>query len=135
MNVFVLTLLCHLLLLGSTAPAQRKTVAAAKFSGTWEYKYNTLSIRALDEQRLQVEFSGVYPYRMADGRPVGSTGEGRGVAIIEGETAVFKPEETEEACRITIRFKRGRLTVRQEGTCGFGFNVMATGVYRKTKAR
>jgi hypothetical protein len=51
-------------------------------------------IWALGQQRLQVEFSGVYEYKSAYG-PTANTGEGSGVATIEGDTAIFKPEGAE----------------------------------------
>jgi len=40
---------------------------------------------------LQVEFSGTYEYKSPEGPNV-NTGEGRGVASIEGDTAIFKPD-------------------------------------------
>jgi len=31
-------------------------------------------------------------------------GEGSGIATIEGNTAIFKPEDSEEECQITLKF-------------------------------
>jgi hypothetical protein len=71
---------------------------------------------------------------MRNGEPMANLGEARGEAEIAGDTAIFKPEDTEE-CTITIKFLPGkRLKVTQKGTdaeCGFGVNVSAAGDYKK----
>ena len=72
-----------------------KSVTAAQVNGTWESRYGKLEIWALGKQRLQVQFSGVYEYKNAYG-PTANVGEGFGVATIEGDTAIFKPEGAEE---------------------------------------
>ena len=64
-----------------------------------------------------------------------NTGEGEGIAFIEGDTAIFKPDGAEEECRITMKFTGGKLVVTQEGLCGFGHNVTAAGTYRKVSSR
>src|SRR3954465_460088 len=113
-----------------TTWAGEKSVTAAQVNGTWKSKYAEFKIWALGKQRLQVEFSGVYEYKSAYG-PTANTGEGSGVATIEGDTAIFKPEGAEEECRITLKFTGGKLVVTQTGMCGFGQNVTAEGTYKK----
>jgi len=71
-----------------------KSVTAAEVNGTWKTKSGEFKIWALGKQRLQVEFSGVYEYKTAQG-PMANEGEGRGIATIKGETASFKPEGAE----------------------------------------
>jgi hypothetical protein len=105
-------------------------VTAAQVNGTWKNKNGTFHIRALGHQRLQVSFSGVYGYNTPAG-PSLNEGEGAGIAFIEGDTAIFKPEEAEDECKITMQFAGDRLSVTQEGSCGFGFRVTAAGIYRK----
>ena len=68
-----------------------KSVTAAQVNGTWKTKSAEFKIWALGQQRLQIEFSGVYEYKIAQG-PSANEGEGSGVATIDGDTAVFKPE-------------------------------------------
>ena len=85
-------------------------------------------------KRLQVEFSGVYEYKTAQGQTA-NTGEGSGIATIEGDTAIFKPEGAEEECRITLKFTGGKLVVMQTGICGFGNNVTAAGTYKKVSGK
>lgn len=115
----------------ASSPNQ-KIVTAAQVNGTWRYRGNTFSIWALGQQRLQVEFEGVYEYKSPAG-PTANTGTGSGIARIEGDTAIFKPEGLgDEECKITMKFTRGKLVVEQEGICGFGHNVYANGTYRKT---
>ena len=126
---------CSLFFLQQSAPARPKVVTAAQVNGTWQSKSGTFRIRALGRQRLRVEFSGIYPYKLPDGTRGANTGEGGGIAAIEGRTAVFKPEGAEDGCRITMKFAGTRLEVTQEGVCGFGHNVTAAGRYRKVSAR
>jgi len=111
-----------------------KSVTAAQVNGTWKTKGGEFKIWALGHQRLQVEFSGVYEYKTPQG-PTANTGEGSGIATIEGDTAIFKPEGAEEECRITLKFTGGKLVVTQTGICGFGHNVSAAGTYKKVSAK
>ena len=110
------------------------SVTAAQANGTWKIKGGEFKIWALGQQRLQVEFSGVYEYKTTQG-PTANTGEGSGIATIEGDTAIFKPEGAEEECRITLKFTGGKLVVTQTGICGFGNNVTAAGTYKKVSAK
>ena len=111
-----------------------KSVTAAQENGTWKTKGGEFKIWALGKQRLQVEFSGVYEYKTPQG-PMANEGEGSGVATIEGDTAIFKPEGAEEDCQITSKFSGGKLVVTQTGICGFGHNVSAEGTYKKIRLK
>lgn len=105
-------------------------VTSAQVNGTWRYKSNTLKVWALGQQKLKVEFLGTYEYKTQGGW-MANTGSGSGIAFIEGDTATFRPDGADEDCRITMKFAKGKLIVEQEGGCGFGHNVIASGVYRK----
>jgi len=114
----------------TTQAGKDTSVTAAEVNGTWKAKHGEFKIWALGHQRLQIEFSGVYEYKTAHG-PTANTGEGSGIATIEGDTATFKPEGAEEECRITLNFAGNKLVVTQTGICGFGHNVTAAGTYKK----
>jgi len=111
-----------------------KSITAAQVNGIWKTKGGEFRIWALGKQRLRVEFSGVYEYKSPQGLTA-NEGEGSGVATIEGDTAIFKPEGAEEECQITLKFTGGKLLVTQTGICGFGHNVSAEGTYKKTSSR
>jgi hypothetical protein len=111
-----------------------KIVTAAQVNGTWKMKGAEFKIWALGKQRLQIEFSGVYEYKTPQG-PSANEGVGSGIATIEGDTAIFKPEGAEEECQITLRFTAAKLVVIQTGICGFGHNVTAAGTYKKVSGR
>ena len=113
--------------------AYSSDVTAAQANGTWRSKTGTFKVWALGKQRLQVEFFGVYEYKTSAG-PMANTGEGSGIAFIEGDTATFKPDGSEEDCKITMKFREGKLRVEQEGGCGFGLNVTANGTYKKVSS-
>ncbi len=135
MKVMFVSALCFAAVSLVTMQAgSEKSVTAAQVNGTWKTKYGEFKIWALGQQRLQVEFSGVYEYKTAQG-PTANTGEGSGIATIEGDTAIFKPEGAEEECRITLKFTGGKLVVMQTGICGFGNNVTAAGTYKKVSGK
>jgi hypothetical protein len=117
-----------------TLPSARSDVTAAQVNGTWEMKGGEFKIWALGQQKLQIEFSGSYEYKSPAG-PMANTGEGSGIAVIEGDTAIFKPDGAEDECKITLKFTRGKLIVTQTGVCGFGNNVTAEGTYKKVSAK
>ena len=106
----------------STAVAQRPIVTAAHVGGTWRSKHGEFKVWALGKRRLRVEFSGIYEYRSLYG-PMANTGEGTGIAVIEGDTAAFKPDGADDECRIALKFAEDSLIVDQDGICGFGHNV------------
>src|SRR5881296_1828733 len=110
-----------------------KSVTAAQVNGTWQRKGGEFKIWALGQQRLQIEFSGTYEYKSPQG-PTANEGQGSGIARIEGDTAIFKPEGAEDECKIALTFMRGKLVVTQTGTCGFGNHVSAEGTYKKVSS-
>jgi hypothetical protein len=109
-------------------------VTAAQVNGTWRSGKNEFKIWALGQQKLQIEFSGVWEHQSAAG-PTANTGEGSGIARIEGDTAIFKPDGAEDECKITLKFAGGKLVVSQTSTCGFGFNVTAAGTYKRVSSK
>lgn len=130
-----ISLLLLLAFTSISSQAQKpRIVTASQVNGTWRSHQNEFKIWALGKQKLQVDFAGVYEYDSPYG-PTANTGQGSGVALIEGDTASFKPEGAEEECSITLKFKAGKLFVTQTGICGFGHNVMADGTYRRVSTR
>jgi hypothetical protein len=127
-------LLAASLLVPRSEAGKETIVTAAQVNGTWKNKNGTFDIKALGKQRLQVAFSGIYRYNTPAGPSV-NDGEASGIAFIEEDTAIFKPEEAEDDCVITMKFTKDKLTVTQEGICGFGFHVTAAGTYRKVGKR
>lgn len=118
------------------AAQTRKSVGGAEVTGTFRDESGSeFKVAALGKGKLRVAFSGVYPYKTANGEMTANTGEAAGAAEIIGDTAIFKPADTEE-CMITLNFLRGaKLKVVQKGNdsdCGFGHNVSADGTYKKT---
>jgi hypothetical protein len=128
--LLLLAFLVFFLAAPQSLSAAQKIVTAAQVNGTWRTKTREFKVLALGKQKLRVEFSGTYEYRV-DGEMMANTGTGYGIAKIEGDTATFRPEGSEEDCRITMRFTGSKLVVGQEGGCGFGQHVTAIGTYRK----
>lgn len=114
--------------------ARQQIVTASQVNGTWKSQFGTFKILALGNQKLKVEFSGTYVYKLADGSPMANSGQGSGTAMIEGRVATFKPDGVGDKCLIAMEFVDDGLIVEQEGNCGFGLNVTAAGKYRKVSA-
>ncbi len=128
----------------TNAQTARKAVGAAEvngtfrdyFSGKMKGNFNEIKILALGAGKLRVSFGLVYPFIDATGAMSANVGEADGEATIKGDTATFTPADSED-CTITIKFvKPGAIRVTQNGAsgCGFGFNVSASGDYKKTSA-
>jgi hypothetical protein len=135
----VLLFVFAFILLAETNAQSRKAVSGAEVTGTFRnVSGSEFSILALGRGKLKIAFSGVYPYKTANGEATANMGEAMGEAQIAGDTATFTPEDTEE-CTITLKFlTRGRLKVTQNGTdadCGFGHNVSADGSYKKVSSK
>jgi hypothetical protein len=125
--------------------AQRKAVSGAEVTGTFrsyfrgKFKgsYNEILIQALGGNKLKIEMELIYPYVSGAGITA-NVGSASGEAVIQGDTAVFTPEEVAGApCKITLKFsKPGTLIVTTENNieCGFGHNVSADGTYKKTSS-
>lgn len=139
--LFAFVLTCALAA-GSDAQTTRKAVGTAEASGTFrDYfagklkgNYNEIKILALGKNKLRVRFDLTYPYRDGTGAMTANVGTAEGEATIDGDTAMFSPAET-VGCVIAIKFvKPGTIKVSQTGAseCGFGFNVSASGTYRKS---
>lgn len=127
-----------------TANAQsRKSVSAAEvngtfrdyFSGKFKGSYNEIKILALGKGKVRISFGLSYPHIDGMGQMTANTGEADGTATIDGDTAIFSSEEFGQ-CKIVIKFvKRGTIEVTQsdvDSECGFGFNVNASGTYKKS---
>ena len=135
--VFAVLVFCVLPISESKAQT-RSAVSGAEVTGTFrDVSGSEFQIAALGKGKLRVAFSGVYNYKMSDGGDMANVGEAAGEAAITGDTAVFVPEDTAE-CTITLKFLVGKkLKVSQKGTdadCGFGHNVSADGLYKKTSS-
>lgn len=143
-----LLIFASLILLFSATRANtqnRKSVSAAEVNGTFrsffdgKFKgiYNEIKILALGKGKLQVAFELTYPCIDGTGGLMANVGSADGPATIEGDTAIFSPDENGQ-CKITIKYvKRGTIEVTQSGAnseCGFGFNVSASGTYNKSSS-
>ena len=112
-------------------PQKHQVVTAAQANGVYRYYKSEFRILALGQNKLKVQFDGIY--MTVSKSP--NMGYAMGEAIIDGNIATFKPADTER-CEITLVFLPNKLKVMQDGSdfdCGFGHNVYATGTYRKIR--
>ena len=109
-----------------------KVVTAAQVNGVWRFYKSTFRILALGNNKLKIQFDGVYT-NIVKNVNIGYT---EGIATIEGNVATLIPEDT-KGCKFTMTFLRGKLEVKQDGAdyeCGFGHNVNATGTYKRIRS-
>jgi len=142
--LFLLTVLCSP---SPKASSQRAAVTGSEVTGTFrsffkgKYRgnYNEILIQALGKNRLKIQMELVFPYTV-NREQMANVGAATGEAVINGDTAVFTPDdlsETDQPCKITLTFaKPGTLVVSTENNinCGFGLNVAADGTYTKTSS-
>jgi hypothetical protein len=118
--------------LQSVTAQNSKVVTAAQANGVYSYYDSEFRILALGQNKLKVQFDGVY-HTVAKSVNVGYAS---GEATIDGNVATFIPDDT-QGCKITMTFLPGKLVVKQDGddaTCGFGHNVYSTGTYKKVRS-
>ena len=115
--------------LAQTPGPKTKVVTAAQVNGVWRSYENYFSILALGQNKLKVQFEGVY-HTIAKSV---NTGDLLAEATIEGNVATLVPEDFKE-CKITLTFLPGKLVVKQnDDDCGFGHNVRSDGTYKRIK--
>jgi hypothetical protein len=109
-------------------------------TGTYEYKsggaINEINIQELGGNKLRVKLYASYEYEI-NGNLNANVGEAKGVATLNGNTAVLVPEETEN-CEIALRFSGNKIIVKPKNefkNCGFGLNVSAEGTYTKVSGK
>lgn len=129
---------------------ERIVVTAKEVNGTWENSYASnvkgskpkygldqgWNIWALGHQKLQVEFYGTYFYPDPGGTPTANIGFTEGIATIEGNVAILKPDDSDPECRFLLTFRDKVLVVEQEGCAAlFGNHVGAMGTYKRTSSK
>lgn len=92
------------------------------FTGTYENKAAEVKVQHLAADRIK--FAILASYKMNTGE---ASGEASGEAALAGNAAVY--ENREEDCKLAFKFSPGKLAVKQEGICGMGLNVSASGNY------
>ncbi len=82
-------------------------------TGTYEYKsggaINEISIQELEGNKLRVELYASYEYEINGNLNV-NVGEAKGIAMLNGNTAVLLPEEM-EGCEIALKFSGNKIIV------------------------
>jgi hypothetical protein len=109
-----------------------KSVTAAQIDGIWASPAREFKIWALDHHRLRVEFSVAAEHK-GEARPMANAGDGHGIAKIQGNSAIFRPDGTDADWRITTKFKCHNLVITQTSKCDFGKYANVDGTYKKSR--
>ncbi|MFN0120535.1 MAG: hypothetical protein ACKV2V_08540 [Blastocatellia bacterium] len=116
--------------------------ATGAWTGKWTYQTqryeNEFMVEQIGGNQIRVEFAGAAKTELAGGKTLTDASQA-GPQVVTLDTAtkslgVFIPTGADRNCRITLQFRGARLTVEQEGTCGFAPPVSAAGVYTRTSA-
>ncbi|GBC62739.1 DUF1311 domain-containing protein [Desulfonema ishimotonii] len=89
-------------------------------SGVYTNDGGELKVHQLSANKIKFELFASYGM---------NTGGAEGEAVLEQNKAVFV--DTEYDCRLVFYFSNNKVSIDQEGTCGMGLNVSASGDYFK----
>lgn len=140
-------ILILLLLISSSAFAQRPSVSRKELTGTYIKKVpgysniNKVRVRPVGKNRLWVYFNFVRMLSEGDGN-LGWIG---GYATLQGDSATFRQtvdhwDSTQSTCTIGMKFlKPGVLVLSEEfgiwDSCSFGYGVSGRGIYKKVSGK
>lgn len=118
------------------------SVSANDVTGVYQSKdadhFNEFKIEDDGNDRLKVEFMGLYESRSETGMSKANTDQTDVLtATIEGNTAIVKIPGYPK-CRYTLVFEGEELNVRRDGTimdCNLGGQIAPEGVYRRVSGR
>lgn len=144
-NLSVVLFLSLFLHSGFAAAHDGGIVTAKQVNGTWTNSYSTkardgldqeLRIWALGNQKLKVQFDGINPYTDRGGAASANIGFAEGIATIDRNVAIFKPNGADPECRMELTFSEAVVVVAEKGCYGlFGLHVHANGKYRKASGK
>lgn len=104
------------------------TVSGAYAGPTWN-----LEIREIGDSKAIFSMVGYTVRNQGTPQETANTGDITDEGVLQGNTVKFdKKVAVDEPCKLQISLSTTKAIVQQEGTCGFGMNVWATGVYFKT---
>jgi hypothetical protein len=105
-------------------------VTVAQINGTWVTPAGEFKIWAIDHHRLRAEFFVAAEHKGEAGR-MANAGDGHGIATIQANTAIFRPDRAHADCRITLKFNRHNIVVTQTNSCDFRKYANVDRTYKK----
>jgi hypothetical protein len=120
--VLALVLLATLVPAKATAPAK-----SSNYTGTYKMKERGAAGLALVQQTAdgRIKFYINATYRT-------NTGEVSGEIPLSGKSARYVDKELD--CTLSFHFSPGSLVLKQDGSCGMGLNVAASGTYKRVSS-
>jgi hypothetical protein len=115
----------------ATAPAKPEPVPVAEQASTptAEIASGSYVSPNLGTLAIQKKADGSLGFTLEVSSEQGNTGDAEGVLTPSGEAFIYKDADMD--CLLILRPTANSIAITQEGGCGFGLNVMATGVYSK----
>jgi hypothetical protein len=93
--------------------------------GEWEI----LSVREKDRGEYSISFFGVWMGPNPKYGPKG-IGEFKANLSLDGHMAIYRGD-ADYPCMVSMVFSSDKVTLKQDGNCGFGHNVKAAGVFER----
>lgn len=96
-------------------------------TGTYKNKDGEVTLQVQKNNIAKFSIYSSYTYHDKFGVMV-NTGQIDGISPIVGNTIKFRSKEDRD-CHVTISIKNKGIAVKQDGICGMGLNVNASGFY------
>jgi uncharacterized protein len=103
--------------------AMSSTAKSGDFTGTYKAANGEVLVQQAPDGRIKFSISAAY--RM-------NVGEVSGEAPLSGDAASYADKDND--CGLSFKFAAGKLVVAQDGSCGMGLNVSASGTYKRVSA-
>jgi uncharacterized protein len=98
------------------------------YTGTYESVNGVMEILQLPNNEVRFKISATW-----SGENTTNIGEACGEVALNGDTAIFSNPEKD--CVLVLRFSKNRaVSITQKGSCEFGLNVDASGLYKLTES-
>jgi hypothetical protein len=107
----------------SSLGAMSSPAKSGDFTGTYKGANGEVLVQQTPDDRIKFSISAAY--RM-------NVGEVSGEVPLNGNAASYADKDND--CGLSFKFAPGKLVVTQDGVCGMGLNVTASGTYKRVSA-
>jgi uncharacterized protein len=105
-------------LTATSSPAKSRN-----FTGTYKAAVGEVLVQQTPDGRIKFAISAMWKMNV---------GEVSGEIPLNGDAASYADKEND--CKLAFKFATGKLVVTQDGVCGMGLNVSASGTYKRVSA-
>jgi uncharacterized protein len=107
----------------STLTAMSSPAKSGDFTGTYKAANGDVLVQQTPDGRIKFAISATWK---------ANVGEVSGEVPLKGNAASYTDKDND--CGLSFKFASGKLVVTQDGSCGMGLNVSASGTYKRVSA-